>query len=349
MTLQHVEKMTVAHYSASASTVAQRDGQEREFRVEDLLEVVRRERMPRLEFLKLVDLDMSIGVGGSVEEGEQQGQEQVIELTPTHVVLEELTPEVVCALSSTSLPSSTPVTSNSLVSSGVANAGTRVRYVNEVESFQIIRSSLPLPSSTSEGCDIPDTCDLVLEEIEDLGGRQSPIAGWRGNRLVCTGCNGFNDDFLAMLRSSPCSPSLSSAPTPSSHTSSSFFASSPTPPLTPTTFNAPSLQSLHLISCINYSIASLKTLILIRNEGLKSQFGRVRASVEDGPPYILEVVVEGLGPRGSKGPSEEEGEEELGEEDRRWFEERLAVFRWDVRGDGKGRKGRERRERRRSD
>ncbi|KAF5350461.1 hypothetical protein D9756_008644 [Leucocoprinus leucothites] len=329
MTLQHVEKVTIAHYSsapefrsdeAESELGSEVRGTEEGFRLEDLFEVVRREWMPKLEFLKLVDLDLS-----AVEDEQGEREQEVIELTPSYIHLEELASDAVRCFSK----SSSELSSHS--------SRFRVRLVDEIEAFHVIRCSLPpppcspchLPSpspspppspssshtfpftirSSSEWA-IPDTRDLVLEEIDHLYGYSSPLRGWQGSRLVFTGCNGFDDEFLKMLRT----PFIGSKPVTTTSTVTTETGGT-------MLFNAPNLQSIYLNDCNNYTVAELKSVIQVRN-------GMVLGSVvnRDEPPCIVELYVKGLRP-------------EIGEEDRRWFEQRVRKFEWGSRRERRRRRG----------
>lgn len=273
--LQHIEKFTVAHYSAGIP-------QTYEITLYNLLQVIRRECMPRLTFLKLVDLDIRLTSTKTVP--------TLVDVTALNIHLEELDSEVIrqfCA---------------------------SIDVVHDLESFHVIRSSIP------EGWDIPDTCDLVLEEVNDLRGINSPVMEWIGNRLVFTGCNGFNDEFLRMLRSCGRVPfRMYGSCGDGGGDDGSYNAlveTTTAPAATSFVFNCSNLQEIYLNDCINYSIAELKKVIAARNAGLVP-LGR-KATESDGPPCILELYVTGIGP-------------ELSLEDKAWFEQRLPIFYWETR------------------
>lgn len=260
--LQFIEKFTVAHYSA-------RPPQSYEFTLSNMLQVIRRERMPRLTFLKLIDLEIQLA-----------SSTPNVEIAALHIHLEELETDVIkhfCA---------------------------SLDVVHDLESFHVIRSPIP------DDWDIPDTRDLVMEEVNDLRGINSPVKDWIGNRLVFTGCNGFNDDFLKMLRSS------GSGLFPTTVASGLVAAPTAIPINVPFPFKCSNLQEIYLNDCMNYTIAELKMMIAARNSGLVPH-GR-RAMESDGPPCILELYVTGIGP-------------ELSKEDKAWFEQRLPIFYWETR------------------
>ncbi|KAF9453391.1 hypothetical protein P691DRAFT_781376 [Macrolepiota fuliginosa MF-IS2] len=279
--LQHIEKFTISHYSASLP-------QSYGFTLSNMLQVIRRERMPRLAFLKLVDLDIQLPDldADAITIHTLIGS---VEISALNIHLEELDADV------------------------IKHFCTAIELVHDLESFHIIRS--PIPDDT---WDIPDTCDLMLEEVNDLKGVRSPVKEWIGNRLVFTGCNGFDDEFLRMLRSSGSVLFLPPAFCGGAHLNAASALGSTATVVPPSSFafNCPNLQEIYLNDCMNYSIAELKRVIAARNAGLVPR-GR-RAMESDGPPCILELYVTGIGPELSPG-------------DRQWFEQRLPIFYWETR------------------
>jgi len=262
--------------------------------------------MGRLTFLKLVDLDIGFCSAGDSVTASPTLLPLPIDITALHIHLEELHSEVIQQLSAS------------------------INVIHDLESFHVIRS--PIPPDT---WNIPDTCDLILEEVNDLRGMNSPVKEWIGNRLVFTGCNGFDDDFLKMLRSS--GSTVFPFPVQELEVSSGGGWSvkddvmvsdggeenavtqqqqQQQPPVAPFTFNCSNLQEIYLDDCLNYTIEALKMMVAARNAGLMP-LGR-KATESDGPPCILELYVTGIGP-------------ELSAEDRTWFEQRLPLFYWDTR------------------